>query len=104
VNEGNFLERHMISTVRWIKERTDIELYGVGIGFDVTRYYGPGSPTLSELQVGPDLLTVVSLAITENWFEAKKIQRPVLRPERSRSGSSTSRRRRGSAAKDETVR
>jgi hypothetical protein len=87
VNPGNFLEAHIIATINWIKTATQIELYGIGIEHDVSRYYGSGSPILSAT-IGPDLLTVVSLAITRNWLEAGTIQRkslpsgPRLRPSR----------------------
>jgi cobaltochelatase CobT len=75
VNPGNFLERHLKSAVNWIKTETDVELYGIGLEHDVSRYYGSGSPTLNGLQVGPDLLTVISYAITNNWKLAGEVQR-----------------------------
>ena len=54
-----------------------IELYGVGIEFDVSRYYGAGSPTLSAQAVGPDLLIVTALAIEQNWKDAASIRERV---------------------------
>jgi hypothetical protein len=82
-NPSNFLEAHIIATINWIKTATYIELYGIGIEHDVSRYYGSGTPILSA-KVGLDLLKVVSLAITRNWLEAGTIQRksPRLAPQR----------------------
>jgi cobaltochelatase CobT len=39
VNSGNYLEKHLKQTVKWIEENSDIEILAVGIGHDVTRYY-----------------------------------------------------------------
>jgi cobaltochelatase CobT len=78
VNPANFLADHAVATVNWIKAATQIEIYGIGIEHNVSRYYGSESPTLSAQRVGPDLLTAVSLAITQNWLEAGAIQRKSL--------------------------
>jgi cobaltochelatase CobT len=103
--EGNddnfFLAAHTIATINWMKAATDIELYGIGIEHDVSRYYGSGSPTLSAQRVGPDLLSAVSLAISRNWREAGTIQRQSL-PHSSRltpALPSGSRRRRPSRSR-----
>ena len=39
VNSGDYLEKHLKQTVKWIEENTNIEILAVGIGHDVTRYY-----------------------------------------------------------------
>ena len=39
VNSGDYLEKHLKQTVKWIEENTNIEIRAVGIGHDVTRYY-----------------------------------------------------------------
>ena len=39
VNSGDYLERHLKQTVKWIEENSSIEILAVGIGHDVTRYY-----------------------------------------------------------------
>ena len=39
VNSGDYLEKHLKQTVKWIEENTNIEMLAVGIGHDVTRYY-----------------------------------------------------------------
>jgi cobaltochelatase CobT len=39
VNSGDYLEKHLKQTVKWIENNSDIEILAVGIGHDVTRYY-----------------------------------------------------------------
>ncbi len=39
VNSGDYLEKHLKKTVKWIEDSSDIEILAVGIGHDVTRYY-----------------------------------------------------------------
>ena len=39
VNSGDYLEKHLKQTVKWIENNSDTEILAVGIGHDVTRYY-----------------------------------------------------------------
>ena len=39
VNSGDFLEKHLKKTVKFIEEKTDVEILAIGIGHDVSRYY-----------------------------------------------------------------
>ena len=39
VNSGDYLEKHLKQTVKWIVDNSNIEILAVGIGHDVTRYY-----------------------------------------------------------------
>ena len=39
VNSGDYLEKHLKQTVKWIEDNSKIEIFAVGIGHDVTRYY-----------------------------------------------------------------
>ena len=39
VNSGDYLEKHLKQTVKWIEENSNIEVLAVGIGHEVTRYY-----------------------------------------------------------------
>ena len=39
VNSGDYLEKHLKQTVKWIEVNSDIEVLAIGIGHDVTRYY-----------------------------------------------------------------
>jgi cobaltochelatase CobT len=38
VNPGNFLEKHLTSTARWLEEKQDIDLIAIGVGHE-PRYY-----------------------------------------------------------------
>ena len=38
-NTSDYLEANLKKTVKWIENKTNIELLAIGIGHDVTRYY-----------------------------------------------------------------
>jgi len=40
VNPSNYLERHLREVIAMIEKRSGVELLAIGIGHDVTRYYG----------------------------------------------------------------
>lgn len=40
VNSGSYLERHLRQVIGWIEQRSPVGLVAIGIGHDVTRYYG----------------------------------------------------------------
>tara|TARA_B100000963_G_scaffold14180_1_gene10924 strand:- start:16 stop:1332 length:1317 start_codon:yes stop_codon:yes gene_type:complete len=39
VNSGDFLEKHLKRTVKFIEDKTETEILAIGIGHDVSRYY-----------------------------------------------------------------
>tara|TARA_B100001093_G_scaffold343517_1_gene328239 strand:- start:249 stop:1445 length:1197 start_codon:yes stop_codon:yes gene_type:complete len=39
VNSGDFLEKHLKKMVRFIEDKSEIEILAIGIGHDVSRYY-----------------------------------------------------------------
>ena len=39
VNSGDFLEKHLKKTVKFIENKSNIEILAIGIGHDVSRYY-----------------------------------------------------------------
>tara|TARA_B100001063_G_scaffold240729_1_gene266343 strand:- start:3291 stop:5099 length:1809 start_codon:yes stop_codon:yes gene_type:complete len=39
VNSGDFLEKHLKKMVKFIENKTDVEILAIGIGHDVSRYY-----------------------------------------------------------------
>ncbi len=39
VNSGDFLEKHLKKIVKFIENKTDVEILAIGIGHDVSRYY-----------------------------------------------------------------
>ena len=40
VNPANYLEKHLRDVIAMIERRRQVELIAIGIGHDVTRYYG----------------------------------------------------------------
>ncbi len=38
-NDPFYLERHLRTVIQWIEQRSPVELFAIGIGHDVTRYY-----------------------------------------------------------------
>lgn len=95
-NKTTFLHDHLQSSALWIRSLGEIELYGVGIGHEVDAYYGQGSPTLDDEQIGPDLLNLLSLILRRDIRAIQAFQRAVVRPIKlpeSRSSRPTKRRR-----------
>ena len=39
VNPGDYLEKHLKRTVKFIENKSNIEILAIGIGHDVSRYY-----------------------------------------------------------------
>ena len=39
VNSGDFLEKHLKKIVKFIEEKTEVDILAIGIGHDVSRYY-----------------------------------------------------------------
>ena len=89
-NSPTFLHDHLIAVSSWIRAEADVELYGVGIGYDVSRYFGANSPVLGP-DVGMELLKLINLAAADRWSEAGAFQW-TKRPEKR--AATTSRRKR----------
>ncbi|WCL54479.1 cobaltochelatase subunit CobT [Gimibacter soli] len=51
-NSGTYLEKHLRQVIRWIEERSPVELIAIGIGHDVTRYYQRAVTILDAEQLG----------------------------------------------------
>ncbi len=51
-NGGAFLERHLRQVIEWIEKRSSVELTAIGIGHDVTRYYGRAVTIMDAEQLG----------------------------------------------------
>jgi len=68
VNSGDYLERHLKQTVKWIEENSNIEVLAVGIGHDVTRYYKKAIK-ISDVQ---ELGDVMINQLTELFSEKRK--------------------------------
>lgn len=52
VNSGVYLENHLRQVIKWIEERSSVELIAIGIGHDVTRYYKRAVTILDAEQLG----------------------------------------------------
>jgi cobaltochelatase CobT len=78
VNATSFLTAHLKSSANWIKSRGGIELYGVGIGFNVDAYYGENSPTLDHDHIGPDLLNLLSFILRRDVPAVRSFQKAVV--------------------------
>mgnify|MGYP002336210880 CR=1 FL=1 len=51
-NGGAYLERHLRQVIEWIERRSTVELVAIGIGHDVTRYYGRAVTIMDAEQLG----------------------------------------------------
>ena len=56
VNSGTYLERHVRQVIAWIEARSPIELIAIGIGHDVTRYYGRAVTIMDAEQLGGTMI------------------------------------------------
>jgi len=73
VNSGDYLEKHLKNTVKWIEDNSDVEILAVGIGHDVTRYYNKAIK-IADVQ---DLGDVMINQLTELFSNKKKINRTI---------------------------
>ncbi len=67
VNSGNFLEKHLKKTVKFIEEKSDIEILAIGIGHDVSRYYKKAIKITDVQELGDVMISELS-----GLFEDKK--------------------------------
>ncbi len=67
VNAGDFLEKHLKKTVKFIEEKSDIEILAIGIGHDVSRYYKKAIKIADVQELGDVMISQLS-----GLFENKK--------------------------------
>ncbi|MDC1158840.1 cobalamin biosynthesis protein CobT [Pelagibacteraceae bacterium] len=67
-NTSDFLESNLKKTVKWIENKTNIELLAIGIGHDVTRYYNQ-AVKITDIQ---DLGDVMINQLTDLFVEKSK--------------------------------
>ena len=67
VNSGDFLEKHLKKVVKFIEEKTDIEILAIGIGHDVSRYYNRAIKITDVNELGDVMISQLS-----SLFDAKK--------------------------------
>ena len=67
VNSGDFLEKHLKKTVKFIENKSDIEILAIGIGHDVSRYYNKAIKITDVQELGDVMINQLS-----DLFENKK--------------------------------
>ena len=65
VNSGDFLEKHLKKTVKFIESKSDIEILAIGIGHDVSRYYSKAIK-ISDVQELGDVMIKQLSGLFEN--------------------------------------
>ena len=65
VNSGDYLEKHLKQTVKWIEENSNIEILAVGIGHDVTRYYKKAIKIADVQELGDVMINQLSSLFSE---------------------------------------
>ncbi len=67
VNSGDFLEKHLKKIVKFIENKTDIEILAIGIGHDVSRYYAGAIKITDVNELGDVMISQLS-----SLFDNKK--------------------------------
>ncbi len=67
VNSGDFLEKHLKRMVRFIENKTEIEVLAIGIGHDVSRYYDKAIKITDVNELGDVMISQLS-----SLFDTKK--------------------------------
>ena len=67
VNSGDFLEKHLKKMVKFIENKTEIEVLAIGIGHDVSRYYDKAIKITDVNELGDVMISQLS-----SLFETKR--------------------------------
>ena len=65
VNSGDYLEKHLKNTVKWIEENSNIEILAIGIGHDVTRYYKKAVKIADVQELGDVMINQLTKLLSE---------------------------------------
>ena len=60
VNSGDYLEKHLKKMVKFIENKTDIEILAIGIGHDVSRYYNKAIKITDVQELGDVMIDQLS--------------------------------------------
>ena len=71
VNSGDFLEKHLKKMVKFIEDKTDIEILAIGIGHDVSRYYNRAIKITDVNELGDVMISQLS-ALFDKKIECTK--------------------------------
>ena len=66
VNSGDFLEKHLKKIVKYIENKTDIEILAIGIGHDVSRYYNKAIKITDVNELGDVMISQLSSLFDTN--------------------------------------
>ena len=67
VNTGDFLEKHLKKMVKFIEEKSEVEILAIGIGHDVSRYYEKAIKITDVNELGDVMISQLS-----SLFEKKR--------------------------------
>ena len=71
VNSGDYLEKHLKQTVKWIEENSNVEILAVGIGHDVTRYYKRAVKITDVQELGDVMINQLTKLFSEKNYKTK---------------------------------
>ena len=60
VNSGDFLEKHLKKTVKFIEDKSEVEILAIGIGHDVSRYYNRAIKITDVNELGDVMISQLS--------------------------------------------
>ncbi len=60
VNSGDFLEKHLKKIVRFIEDKTEVDILAIGIGHDVSRYYNRAIKITDVNELGDVMISQLS--------------------------------------------
>ena len=66
VNFGDYLEKHLKKTVKFIEDKTEIEILAIGIGHDVSRYYNRAIKITDVNELGDVMISQLSQLFDKN--------------------------------------
>ena len=69
VNSGDYLEKHLKQTVKWIEENSKVEILAVGIGHDVTRYYKKAIKIADVQELGDVMINQLTKLFSEKNYK-----------------------------------
>jgi cobaltochelatase CobT len=65
VNSGDYLEKHLKQTVKWIEGNSNIEILAIGIGHDVSRYYNKAIKIADVQELGDVMVNQLTKLFSE---------------------------------------
>ena len=71
-NTSDYLESNLKKTVKWIENKTNIELLAIGIGHDVTRYYEKAVKIADVQDLGDVMINELTELFSKNKSKKSK--------------------------------